>query len=155
MYREPKDEKERLYNIDLYNKCLIAIKMPIHKRMEKEKFRKNYDINEMLDHLFDLFHLIGKELASANFSSITKNCQKTIMKFSKKLKHMIKKNGDFYLPRSRSPSKENSRSQNSRKQSFGTMNMADSKIYNNDMINNSNEVVMNNSQFEESKILSA
>lgn len=108
MHKDPKTELERYYNIELYHKCQIAIKLPIHKRLAKEKFRKTYEINEMLDHLFDLFQLIGKKLASANFPSVTKGCQKTIAKFSKKLKNMIKHKGDFYLPKSNSGSKERS-----------------------------------------------
>jgi hypothetical protein len=83
MHKDPKEEVERYYNIELYSKCLIAIKMPIHKRIAKEKLRKSYDINEMLDHVYDLFQHIGKHLANVNFRSVTKGCQKTIAKFSK------------------------------------------------------------------------
>jgi hypothetical protein len=46
--------------------------MPIHKRIAKEKLRKTYDINEMLDHLYDLFQYIGKDLVNVSFKSITK-----------------------------------------------------------------------------------
>lgn len=127
--------------------------MPIHKRIAKEKFRKSYDINEMLDHLFDLFHHIGKDLTNANFTSVTKGCKKTIMKFSKKLKNMIKTKGDFYLPESRSRSKGISPSPDDRK---GSINTAISEVKsNNDALEyKSNEIVMNNDQLEECKILS-
>jgi hypothetical protein len=40
--------------------------MPIHKRIAKEKLRKSYDINEMLDHLYDLFQHIGQDLTPVN-----------------------------------------------------------------------------------------
>lgn len=83
--------------------------MPIHKRIAKEKLRVSYDINEILDHVYDLFQHVGKELAPVNYQSVTRGCQKTIQKFSKKLKEMIKVKGDFYLPKSRSRSRNASR----------------------------------------------
>lgn len=71
-YRNPNDEFQRFYNIDLYSKLLIAIEMPIHKRIAKEKLRKTYEINEMLDHVYDLFLHIGKDIAPVQFQSVTK-----------------------------------------------------------------------------------
>lgn len=101
MYSNPADDSQKFYNMQLYHKCLIAVEMPLHKRITKEKLRMSYDLNEMLDHVYDLFLHIAKDLAPVQFASISKGCSKTIGKFSKKLKEMIKTKGDFYFPKSR------------------------------------------------------
>lgn len=85
-YRNPCDEMQKFYNIQLYLKWLISIEVPIHKRIVKEKLKPSYEINEMLDHIYDLFQHIAKDLAPIQVSSISKGWQKTIEKFSKKLK---------------------------------------------------------------------
>lgn len=116
--------------------------MPIHKRIAKEKLRKTYDINEMLDHLYDLFIHIGKDIAPVHFQSITKGSQKTIAKFSKKLKEMIKQKGDFYLPKSRSHSRDASPNVPLKKQSPETVSHTESNLNNKATEYNSNEIVI-------------
>ena len=87
-YRNPVDDMQKLYNIQLYCKWLISIEMPIHKRIAMEKIRPSYNISEMLDHIYELFQHIAKDLAPVQFPSISKGWQKTIDKFSKKLKEV-------------------------------------------------------------------
>jgi hypothetical protein len=153
LYKNPKDDIQKYYNIELYSKCLIAIKMPIHKRIAKEKLRKSYDINEMLDHLYDLFSHIGRDLAPTNFQSVTKGCQKTIVKFSKKLKEMIKQKGDFYLPKSTSRSRDISPQTTSQKREFEGSGVTDPKLEIDMNMYSSNEIVINDN-LEASKAMS-
>jgi hypothetical protein len=145
MYKDPKDEVQRFYNIELYSKWQITIKMPIHKRIAKEKLRKTYDINEMLDHLYDLFQHIGKDLVNVSFKSITKGWQKTIVKFSNKLKEMIKHKGDFYLPKSRSRSKDIAPNlEEIKKYKTNFSNISEPKNEEDAKTISSNEIIINN-----------
>ena len=148
MYRDPKDEAQKYFNIELYSKCLIAIKMPIHKRIAKEKLRLSYEINEMLEHVYDLFLHIANDLAPVNFQSVTKGCQKTIAKFSKKLKEMIKHKGDFYLPKSRSRSKDVSPLRPSQHQTSEFSGVFDNKLDDDAKAYSSNEIVINDNSGE-------
>ena len=121
--------------------------MPIHKRIAKEKLRSSYEIHEMLDHVYDLFQHIAKDITSCTFPSITKGCQKTIHKFSKKLKDMIKSKGDFYFPKSRDVSPINTQNRPSKMtQSLGI----DSTLDNYNSVNSNDIIVTHNN--EEAKV---
>ena len=121
--------------------------MPIHKRIPKEKLRKTYEVTEMLDHVYDLFLHIAKDIAPVSYQSVTKGCQKTITKFSKKLKDMIQTKGDFYFPKSRDVSPINS--QNRPSQANNSINIDTTADNYNSA--NSNEIVINQS-LEETKV---